>query len=298
MSEAIDDGLTPEERAALSEDDGSGEQSNQSDHHRNDGEDQEAIAKAAAESADAEAEANAKKAEADAAAASDAEAGNGTNNETAPTAEAAPASQPILVANPVNDAEARLAEIASEKDKLLEQFDDGDITAREFQKRIDELSKQERRIEFEQHEAQLAAKMEAQRIQNEWNSTCNAFIDSHPAYKEMPWLYMQLDSKVKELAAQPESVSWSGQKFLDEAHKSLKEKYKFPDAEPTQKQKPAFNPAANLPPNLAKVPAAEVEDTSGGRFAVLDRMAANDPLGYEEALAKMPEAERNAYLSS
>jgi hypothetical protein len=49
---------------------------------------------------------------------------------------------------------------------------------------------------------------------------------------------------------------------------------------------------------LAKVPAADVEDTNGGRFAVLDRMASTDPLGYEEALNKMSAAERDAYMAS
>ena len=41
-----------------------------------------------------------------------------------------------------------------------------------------------------------------------------------------------------------------------------------------------------------------MNDTDGGRFAVLDRLAATDPIAYEDALAKMPEAERNAYMAA
>ena len=46
------------------------------------------------------------------------------------------------------------------------------------------------------------------------------------------------------------------------------------------------------------MPAADVEDTSGNRFAVLDRMSNTDPLGFEEALSKMSQADRDAYLAS
>ena len=46
------------------------------------------------------------------------------------------------------------------------------------------------------------------------------------------------------------------------------------------------------------MPSAEIESTTGGKYAVLDRLASTDPLGYEAALERMSEAERNAYLAS
>lgn len=280
-----DDGLTPEERAALGEDDGAGTNANADD--ANTDTDTDEGTKAAEDAAAAEAD-KAKQDEAAAAA----------TDEAAPEAATTEAQQaaPILVAQPVADAEARLAEIASKKDEILTQFDDGDITGKEYQKQLEELSKQERKIEFEVHEAQLAAKLEQQRLQNDWNATCNTFIEKHTAYKEMPWLYMQLDAKVRELATKPETAQWSGQKFLDEAHKELREKYKFPeaDAKPSDTQRQP----RELPPNLAKVPAANLEDTNGGRFAVLDRLANSDPIAYEEALNKLSATERDAYLAA
>lgn len=256
----FDDGLTDEERAALAEDDGAGQE--------------------AAPEVEAEAEA------------ATAEPEKPEEPAAAPVEAAEPEPQPILVAPPTDDADARLKEIAEKKDALLAQFDEGDITTREYQKQLDELMKAERQVEFAQHEAQLAAKMEQQRLQNEWTATCNSFVEANPVYKDNPRLYKALDAEVRDLAARPDTASWTGQKFLEEAHKALRQAFNLPDG---AKAKPQ---ARELPPNLAKVPAADVQDTNGGRFAVLDRMATSDPLGYEEALSKMSDADRNAYLSS
>lgn len=283
MANDIDDGLTDEERAALAEDGGESEGLNPPADDNTDAEAADAAAAKAAEDA-AAAEAAAKK-----------------DAPIEPQAVEADATkqQPILVATALEDADARLSEIATKKDALLTQFDDGDITAREYQKQLDALSKEERQIEFQQHEANLASKLEQQRLQNEWTSTCNSFVETHPIYKNNDRLYRALDAEVRELAAKPETANWTGQRFLDEAHKNLKAAFGFNEPADTGKQsKPKFDPTANLPPNLAKVPAADIESTTGNKYAVLDRLASTDPLGYEDALAKMPEAERNAYLAS
>ena len=273
----IDDGLTDEERAALIAEEGDSEPVPAEDPVE-----AEAETAAAAEVDPVKDETPAAEAAADPVI-------------VAPTASAEAST--ILVSPPPADAEARLTDIATRKDDLLTQFDDGDITAREYQKQLDALLKEERKVEFEMHEAQLATKMEQQRLQNEWTTTCNSFVETHPVYKDNPRLYKALDAEVRELATKPETANWNGQKFLDEAHKALKAAFGFNEpasAKPAAKH----NPAANLPPNLAKVPAAEVEDTNGGRFAVLDRMASSDPLGYEDAISRMSESERNAYLAS
>lgn len=281
----LDDGLTDEERAALSDDGdivnadpGTGEADEQ---------DTERAAEAAATAAEPDGDAGAAADATDPAAAAD--------EEPAPEAKQQPA--PILVAPPPEDAAAKLTEIGEKKDALLDQFDNGDITAKEYQKQLDSLAKEERAIERAQDRAELAASMEQQRLQNDWISTCNAFVDSNPIYKDNPRLYKALDAEVRELASKPESANWSGQKFLDEAHKNLAQAFNLP-ASKTPTPKTPHTPRKDLPPNLAKVPAANLEDTSGGRFAVLDRMASTDPLGYEEALARMPAAERDAYLAS
>lgn len=285
-----DDGLTPEERAALGEDEGTATDTN-TDANTDDAE-----AAAAAEADKAKQDDEAAKATDDAKAAEAAAAA------TPEAAAEAPAdgqqAAPILVAQPVADAEARLTDIATKKDALLTQFDDGDITAKDYQKQLDELSKQERKIEFEVHEAQLAAKLEQQRLQNDWNATCNAFIAEHAIYKNNDRLYKALDAEVRELAAKPETAQWSGAKFLEEAHKNLKTAFGFNEPEAGSKPAESQRQQRELPPNLAKVPAANLEDTNGGRFAVLDRLANSDPIAYEEALNKLSATERDAYLAA
>lgn len=263
----IDDGLTDEERAALSEDDGT-----------------------PAEPQDAPDEVPAVITE-------DVNTPPADQGPAEEPVEASPQPAPILVAPALEDAAAKLAAIETQKESLLTQFDDGDITAREYQKQLDTLAKEERAIERAQDRAELASQIEQQRLQNEWTQTCNTFVETHAVYKDNPRLYKALDAEVRDLATRPDTANWSGQKFLEEAHKALKSAFGF--AEPEAKAaKLAYNPAANLPPNLSKVPAAEVESTSGGRFAVLDRLASSDPIAYEESLAKMSQSERDAYLAS
>ena len=275
----IDDGLTAEERAALTEEVG--------DEHTTAHMDEPEQQEAKTDEPKQEEEAPVTAAAADDTKPADEPA------DDAPAAEPQP--QPILVATAPEGAEARLTEISTEKDALLEKFDNGDLTAREYQKELDKLNKQEREVEYELREAKLAEKLNTQRQQNEWVQTCNAFVAEHAIYKDNPRLYRALDAEVRELAAKDETKNWTGQRFLQEAHKNLQAAFGFKDA-----AKPAAQPKRdiNLPPNLAKVPAADVEDTGGGRFAVLDRMAQNDPLGYEEALSKMSNADREAYLAS
>ena len=271
----IDDGLTAEERAALAEEIGD----ERTTAHMDALEQQEAK----------EDEPKPQAQETTAAAADDA-----TKPADEPAAvEDQPQPQPILVAQVSEGAEARLTEIATAKDALLEKFDSGDLTAREYQKELDGLNKQEREVEYELREAKLAEKLNTQRQQNEWVQTCNAFVAENAIYKDNPRLYRALDAEVRELAAKEETKNWSGQRFLQEAHKNLQQAFGFKDT-----AKPQAKPERNLPPNLAKVPAADVEDTSGNRFAVLDRMSNTDPLGFEEALSKMSQADRDAYLAS
>ena len=265
----IDDGLTDEERAALAEADGS--EADDATEDAGQGADNEKTAEEAAAAAE-----DPKPAAAE------------------PEPEAQPQQAPILVASPVEEANARLTEIQTQKDALLDQFDNGDLTARDYQKQVDALAKEERKLEFQIHEAELAGKLENQRLQNEWVITCNKFVDDNPVYKDNPRLYKALDAEVRELANDPKTANWSGQKFLDEAHKNLSEAFKLPAA----KKAATAQDKRELPPNLSRVPSAEIEDTSGGRFAVLERMASTDPIGYEEALAKMTQAERDAYLAS
>jgi hypothetical protein len=287
MTVEIDDGLTDQERAALADDEGGSEEVTNQDADDGSGGDDGKGSESPEDQAATGSEDPA------AGEASDAKADDGATAAT----EAKPQQAPILIAPVPENVDAKLAEIASQKSTLLDQFDNGDVTAKEYQLQLDALAKQERQIERQQDRAELAGQMEQQRLQNEWTRTCNDFVERNAVYKDNPRLYKALDAEVRELAAKPDTANWSGQKFLDEAHKNLSEAFGLKNDGVKKAEKP-IAPRRELPPNLAKVPSADVEDTNGGRFAVLDRMANTDPLGFEETLNKMSSADRDAYLQS
>ena len=204
---------------------------------------------------------------------------------------------PILVVEPPADADNKLKEIATKKEALITQFDDGDITAKEYQQQLDALSKQEREIERALERATLAAEMEQQRLKNEWTTTVTSFIESNPIYKDNPRLYRALDQEVRDVANSEEGKTLSGAKILAKAHENLAQAFGFATTKPADK--PAGKPPkADLPPSLHGVPAADANDVQGGKYAALDRLASTNPIAYEEALMKLSDGERDAYLAS
>lgn len=220
-------------------------------------------------------------------------------------APSAPAqSAPILVAQAPEDAEARLAEIATKKSELDQKFDDGDITTAYYRKEMDALNKQERAIEFAQQEAALAEKIERQRQQNEWDGHCKVFFDQHKEYtgeanKER---FDYLNRAVIALANMPRHANITGPELLAKAHKITQIEYDE-DAAPAPAPAPSPAPQAktikpvekNVPPSLHAVPAAEPSDTSGGKWAALDRLP---PEQLEDALMKLSDSDRSAYLAA
>ncbi|HEX5362345.1 MAG TPA: hypothetical protein VFW49_14860 [Fluviicoccus sp.] len=208
---------------------------------------------------------------------------------------------PILVVQPPADAEAKLQEISTQKADLMEKFDDGDITVKEYQQQIDALNKQEREIELAVHKAQMAAEIEQQRQANEWNATVNGFIAENTQYnpEANPVLYQMLDLEVRRVALTDEFKNRTdmaaGKAILQKAHENIA-KATGMQIKPKGKTTPA--PKSDAPPSLHNVPAADLNDTKGGKYAVLDRLSTSDPIAYEEALMKLPEAERDAYLNS
>lgn len=215
----------------------------------------------------------------------------------------APTEQPVFVAQVPADAEAKLADIASKKEALITQFDDGDITAKEYQRDLDALMKEERQIEQALLEAQIAAKMEQQRQVNEWNATVGGFIAENPRYdpKTSPRMYKMLDAEVREVANSEEfknrTDSAAGRLILQRAHENLAKELGF-EVKPAAGKQQQKVPKPTLPPSLHTAPAAEASETSNGKWAVLDRLQATDPVGYEEALMKLSDRDRDAYLSA
>lgn len=209
---------------------------------------------------------------------------------------------PLLIAEAPADADAKLAAIGEKKGTLLEQFDNGDITAKEYQSALDALNKEERTIESAVQKAQIAAEMRQQQEVNNWMGQVQTFTTKdHPEYSTSKVRWMALDAFVKEIGSNPANASMTGAQILAEAHKrvveDLGEAQTKGKTATDGKQPPLKGSQAEPPKTLAKVPAAESNTMEDGKWAALDRLMQADPLAGEEKLMKLSEAERDEYLS-
>lgn len=240
-------------------------------------------------------------------AADNADTGNGDGQADADQPAQSQAPAPVLIAEAPADAKEKLDAIATSKNDLLEKFDNGDITTAEYHKELDKLNRDEREIERAVDKAQLAVDMETQRLQNAWHQTHTRFFAQHTRYdaKTNPRLFKAMDEEVKAIALSDQfknrndEGSWV--EILETAHKNLAAEFGYPveapGAKPGAKPAPKAKAAPNLPPNLSKVPTADMNDTGGGEFASLDRLAnSGDAEAYEAALASLSPTKLDAYL--
>lgn len=297
-NEHEDDGLTEQERVALTlpddeEDAKAGDTAGADDKGDEDAGDTEE-----ADDAGGAGDDTAAAAATDDAAADDKPAGEepAAEQPAGPKAESAP----LLVVQAPADAEAKLAEIATQKSDLRKQYDDGDITFEEYESKKEVLDDQRFEIREAVSKAKLAGEIENQRQANDWKSTVDAFIGENPRYDpaKSESMYKLLDLEVRRVAGTDEfknrSDSAAGREILKKAHENLAKELGF-DATPKKGDPKTTPKKGNLPPSLHSVPAADVSDTDGGKYAALDRLAATNPEAYEDALFKMSDAERKAY---
>lgn len=216
----------------------------------------------------------------------------------------AKAEKPIFVAQAPEDAAAQLQAIAEKKESLFNQFDDGDITAAEYQKGLDEVNKEERKIERAIDRAELAKEIDEQKQKNSWTEACDAFLADNPRYNPEAnhANYVALDAEVRRVAASPEfkdrKDSLAGHDILKKAHENImeglnKEFGVKPQGKAAETQNPAATKKPGNPPSLHSLPAAQVEDVTDGKFGYLDRLSGVE---LEKALSKMSPDEMSAYM--
>lgn len=212
---------------------------------------------------------------------------------------------PPLRAKAPDNADELMAQLAQEEEALAQKFDDGDITAREYRDSINKLNDQRDEIKWATREANLASKMQRQAEENAWHRDVQEFMTTTAAHITKSHAAMvAFDDIVKKVTADPANANLSNRAQLDKAFKVYNDEMAAAfgikqDQKPTAKteQAPAPKAQRNIPPTLARVPAAESENLDSGKFANLDRLAAMDPAAYEAAVAKMSEAERAQFES-
>lgn len=246
--------------------------------------------------------------------------------EPAPALGPEPTARPTPQPTPAPAPEARdprllLARIAEARTALAGRLEDGAISARDYAAGLDRLYAAQRAIEGAVMRAAITAEVEQRRDEEgraeSWGEDVAAFLDRHPAYAGQPVLYQALDRAVRVVAADAaqRGEPVDGAEILERAHRTIAAAIAAqqgaaqpggvqPGVEAAAPLPPAPLPPtppphaplpprrAPLPPTLGRVPAAETADVSGGRYAVLERLAGADPAAYEAALARMSDAER------
>lgn len=214
--------------------------------------------------------------------------------------EAAPA--PLLIVQAPEDAQAQLAKIVTDKGALADRWEAGEITGKEYQVQLDALNEQQFDIKSQVREAELAQKLEGQRIQNQWVADCNSFLASHPEYADTTSeRHKLLNETIMAIARMPSNAGLSNDKALAKAHRMVQVELgetptvAAPAAAAKVVQHVVPKPAA--PPNIGALPAAAMNDTSGGEFAAIETLRKSGNVdAYEDAVSKMTEAQRARYM--
>lgn len=212
--------------------------------------------------------------------------------------------------------EDKLKALDEREDKLTEQFDDGDITTAEYRKGLRELGKERDDITWsvrkyeqakERHEESVESAQ--QQFMQNWFKTAGDFVKSHPEISRNKTVMQVFDNIVQGINTEENINKFSHQKRLEMAYKQWAEDLGITVQEPSGKGKqgkPAKKATPpkqrDLPPTLAKVPSADVNETDDGSFGTLNRLfnSSNpkDVAKAEDMLSRMSEADQDRYLRS
>ncbi|MEG3807021.1 hypothetical protein DBT53_004485, partial [Aerococcus mictus] len=203
-----------------------------------------------------------------------------------------------------------LKEITDRKNELAAKFDEGDIDRAEYTREVNALDSEREGLQKAVDRHEMARDMAI----TEWSQgTVPAFIESHPMYKDAQSpLYLMLDAEVRKLQVSGKYDSPFDQRILMKAHRNIEaaiksvagapaKKEETPTPKPEAGKKPTVGakPGAKreLPPTLNNIPAvAEADLGEGGKYAYLDRLMETNGEAYEKELAKLSDADRDAYL--
>lgn len=209
---------------------------------------------------------------------------------------------------PPADLKQKQETLKTEKDNLAKAFDEGELSAAEYQAKLNGLYDQERELDRQITKAEVGSEM---RIEHYTKVTVPAFMEKYPQYKaEGSVLYRLLDETVAQLQSEKDVTDPFSPKILEKAHQKIiddlkaagvavgtpKDKDEGKDGDKGKKQlRTTKDPSTRqLPPSLAHVPPADRAGEDDNEFSELDRLAESNPERYETALAtlekKNPEA--------
>lgn len=218
---------------------------------------------------------------------------------------------PLIQANVPADIEAQRTAIDEKEEALDAQFEDGDITSKEYKAEVKKLNQQRSDLDWSARKGELSKEIEHNQIMSNWYGTVNVFTAEHPELLRNKTLQDAFDSIVMRTTADAmtagKSISQIGMKELNDAYAVWCDEIGYTPAnkpEPKLETKPVkedkaapakTKPPREVPPTLSKVPAADTTDITNTRFATLDRLAETDPIKYQAMIDGMSDAERDLY---
>lgn len=212
---------------------------------------------------------------------------------------------PLIRGEDLGQIQDRLTAIKAEQDALETQFEDGDITSKEFRAGLDKLNKEANDLQWKVNKTELANEITEQQKMQAWYSDVGSYLAANPELKASELRLKAFDTVVRQVTADPETAKLSNREQLAKAHEIWARELGQPGpkakAQPAAKQaepEPKRFTDRNVPPTLGRLPASASTDTDDGKYGYLDRLASTDPLKFEAELGRLSEADQNAYLAS
>lgn len=211
-----------------------------------------------------------------------------------------PAIAPLSQRVDVQAVNARLEEIKAQKDALAAQMDEGSLTGAEFTAKLDELNDERASLTTQVQQQQQHDKA----VETAWYGDVDKFLARHPDLKANNTRLQSFDLVVKAVTSDPANHGLSNRKQLDMAYAQWKADMGIED-KPAAPEPKADAPAPKprrakpeIPPTLAHLPAADAAALDDGKFSHLDSLLnKGDHLAFEDALARLSDADRNDYMS-
>lgn len=220
--------------------------------------------------------------------------------------EVAKAPAPVYQVVLPDDFEQRQQDVNGKLAELRQKFRTGEIEVDQYEVERDTLSAQLNELTSLQTKAEIAREMQQQARHQEINTSLTAVMAQAKAdgidYND-PKQAAMFDRYANFLAGDPDFAGKSVAQIHAEAHKNVLQRLGKSAATPAPA--PAIPPAAaptprktpldTAPKTLAQVPGADDANTdlNGGEFTQLDSL---DGLELEDALARLPKAQREQYL--
>lgn len=192
---------------------------------------------------------------------------------------------PLNVEIPPNAHEI-LQQIEHHKHILAQQFDEGDLTAKEYRDAMDRLTAEREKIDWQFRKADLAREMKDTAERATWEREVHDFMTSGPGARiaASQTQMVAFDNIVRQVTADPANQQLSDRAQLERAWKIYRQ-----DTARVGLAADALDTASALG-NMG----GGYVDTS--QHAILDQMASRgDVDGIEQALARMSPAERDRY---